>query len=227
VPIVAFAGGSGITPVISLIKSALATTDRPIVLVYANRGTDAVIFADDLERLRAGSDGRFSVHHHLDSERGFLDAAQCATLVGDDIGADFYVCGPGPYMETVEAGLSTLGVAPEQVFIERFLLPEPGSAPVGGDASVTDSLVLRLGQEETTVRYEAGDTILDAARRAGLNPPFSCEQGNCATCMAHLDEGVVTMRVNNALSPEEVDEGWVLTCQGLPASSKVVVDYDV
>jgi 3-ketosteroid 9alpha-monooxygenase subunit B len=226
VPIVAFAGGSGITPVISLIKSALAATDRPILLVYANRSADAVIFADDLERLRAASDGRLSVHQHLDSERGFLDAAQCAAFVGDDTEADFYVCGPGPYMEIVEAGLSTLGVAPEQVFIERFVLPEPAPAPVGGDASVTESLVIRLAQQETAVRYEAGDTILDAARRAGLNPPFSCEQGNCATCMAHLDAGAATMRVNNALSPEEVDEGWVLTCQGLPSSSTVVVDYD-
>jgi 3-ketosteroid 9alpha-monooxygenase subunit B len=228
VPIVAFAGGSGITPVISIIKSALATTDRPILLVYANRSPDAVIFAEDLARLRATSGGRLSVHQHLDSERGFLDAVQCAALVGDATGADFYVCGPGPYMDTVEAGLSTLGVAPEQVLIERFVLPEapPTPAPRGGDASVTESLVIRLEHQETTVRYEAGDTILDAARRAGLNPPFSCEQGNCATCMAHLDEGAATMRVNNALSPEEVDEGWVLTCQGLPSGSTVVVDYD-
>lgn len=224
VPIVAFAGGSGITPVISIIKSALATTDRTILLVYANRSPHAVIFADDLERLRAASGARLSVHQHLDSEGSFLDASQCAALVGDATDADFYVCGPGPYMDTVEAGLSTLGVEPEQVLIERFVLPEPDL--VGGDASVAESLVIQLEQHETTVRYEAGDTILDAARRAGLNPPFSCEQGNCATCMAHLDEGAATMRVNNALSPEEVDEGWVLTCQGLPSSPKVVVDYD-
>jgi ferredoxin-NADP reductase len=223
-PIVAFAGGSGITPVISIIKSALATTDRRIVLVYANRSADSIIFADELERLCSTSNGRLSVHHHLDSERGFLDPQQCAALVGDDAGADFYLCGPGPYMETVEAGLSTLLVPPDKVFIERFVLPEP--APTLDDTAVTESLVIRLDNQEKLVDYHAGDTVLEAARRGGLSPPFSCEQGNCATCMAHLDEGTVTMRVNNALSSDEVDDGWVLTCQALPTGPKLIVDYD-
>jgi 3-ketosteroid 9alpha-monooxygenase subunit B len=225
-PIVAFAGGSGITPIISIIKSALATTDRRVLLVYANRDAESVIFAGELERLRSGSDGQLSIHHHLDSERGFLDAALCAGLVGDDTDADFYICGPGPYMETVEAGLSTLGVPPDRVFIERFVLPEPARTPAETETSITESLVIRLEQQETVLRYEPGDTILDAARRTGLSPPFSCEQGNCATCMAHLEEGSVTMRVNNALTPDEVEEGWILTCQGLPTGAKVVVDYD-
>jgi 3-ketosteroid 9alpha-monooxygenase subunit B len=223
-PIVAFAGGSGITPVISLIKSALAVTDRRIRLVYANRSADAVIFANELERLRQGAGPRLVVHHHLDSERGFLDRDNCAALVGDDADSDFYLCGPGPYMDTVEAGLSTLGVASDRVFIERFVLPEP--EPPSVDASATQSIVIRLGRQETTAEYVAGDTILETARRVGLRPPFSCEQGNCATCMAHLDQGAVTMRVNNALTADEVSDGWVLTCQSLPTSVEVVVDYD-
>jgi ferredoxin-NADP reductase len=212
--------------VISIIKSALATTDRRVLLVYANRNADAVIFADGLARLRTASGGRFSVHHHLDTERGFLDAAQCAAFVGESTDADFYICGPGPYMDTVEAGLATLGVAPSHVFIERFDLPEPMPAPAAEGASATESLVIKFENQETTLRYEAGDTILEAARRGGLNPPFSCEQGNCATCMAHLDEGTARMRANNALTPEEVDDDWVLTCQALPTTPKVVVDYD-
>jgi 3-ketosteroid 9alpha-monooxygenase subunit B len=223
-PIVAFAGGSGITPVISIIKSALVTTERRIFLVYANRGAEAVIFADELERLRASADDRLSIHHHLDSERGLLDPAQCSALAGDAADADFYLCGPGAYMDTVEAGLSTLDVTPGQLFIERFVVPE--RAPSDVEISATESLVIRLAGRETTLRYETGDTILDAARRGGLSPPFSCEQGNCATCMAHLDEGSVTMRVNNALSPEEVDDRWILTCQSLPTSRAVLVDYD-
>jgi ferredoxin-NADP reductase len=226
-PIVAFAGGSGITPVISIIKSALATTDRRIRLVYANRSSDSIIFADELERLCSTSNGRLSVHHHLDAVRGFLDPQQCAAFVdGDDADADFYLCGPGPYMDTVEAGLTTIGIPPGRVFIERFMLPEPDPAAPDGGASVTESLVIRLEQQETAMRYQAGDTILESARRAGLSPPFSCEQGNCATCMAHLDAGPATMRVNNALSPDEVDDGWVLTCQALPTGPKVIVDYD-
>ncbi|HMF04235.1 MAG TPA: ferredoxin--NADP reductase [Acidimicrobiia bacterium] len=223
-PVVAFAGGSGITPVISIVKSALATTDRRIRLVYANRSPDSVIFADELQRLSSASGGRLSIHHHLDSERGFLDAAQCAALTGDDSDADFYLCGPGPYMDTVAAGLSTLLVPADKVFIERFVLPEP--TPAVDDVSVTESLVIRLDHREKTLDYNVGDTVLEAARRGGLSPPFSCEQGNCATCMAHLEDGTVTMRVNNALTPDEVDDGWVLTCQSLPTAAKVVVDYD-
>ena len=94
------------------------------------------------------------------------------------------------------------------------------------ETSVTEEVVIRLGQRETVLAYQRGDTILETARRAGLNPPFSCEQGNCATCMAHLDEGDVTMRANNVLSSDDLAEGFVLTCQGLPTSRRVVVDYD-
>jgi 3-ketosteroid 9alpha-monooxygenase subunit B len=224
VPIVAFAGGSGITPVISIIKSALATTDRPITLVYANRSADAVIFADELERLRSVSRDRLRVHHHLDSERGFLDAELCAAFVGDSTHADFYVCGPGPYMDTVEAGLALRGVESGQLYIERFVVP--ADVPADHEVSATESVVIRLAKQEHTVAYRAGNTILETARSGGLSPPFSCEQGNCATCMAHLDAGTVTMRVNNALSPEEVEDGWVLTCQSIPTSPQVVVDYD-
>jgi ferredoxin-NADP reductase len=225
-PIVAFAGGSGITPVISIVKTALATTERRIVLVYANRHQDGVIFADDLERLQSTASGRLTVHHHLDADRGFLDAVQCAAFVGEDTDADFYICGPAPYMDVVEAGLSTLDVPQKQVFIERFELPAAAPPDVAPAEASTESVVIKLASAEQTVKYQSGDTILETARRGGMNPPFSCEQGNCATCMAQLDEGTVRMRVNNALTPEEVEEGWILTCQSLPTSGHVVVNYD-
>ena len=224
VPIVAFAGGSGITPVLSIIKSALATTAREIALVYANRSADSVIFGAELERLRAASGGRLSLHHHLDSERGFLDAEACATLIGDRAHADFYVCGPGPYMDAVEAGLARRGIAASQLFIERF--EPPADEPAASESSETESIVIRLGGRKHTLRYERGDTILDTARRAALKPPFACEQGNCATCMAFLDAGKARMRANNALSTDEVEAGWVLTCQAVPMSRQIVVDYD-
>ena len=223
-PIVAFAGGSGITPVLSIIKTALATTAREIALVYANRNPGNVIFADALERLRAGSGGRLSVHHHLDSETGFLDAAACAALVGDRTQADFYVCGPGPYMEVVEGGLERRGVDPGRVLIERFELPD--EAPAASVESETESIVVRIDRRKHRVGYQPGDTILETVRRAGLKPPFSCQQGSCGTCMAHLDAGNATMRVNNVLDAAEVEEGWVLTCQAIPTSREVVVDYD-
>jgi ferredoxin len=89
-----------------------------------------------------------------------------------------------------------------------------------------ESLVIRLDRRKHTVPYVAGETVLETARRSGLRPPFSCEAGNCATCMAHLDAGSVVMRANNILEAEDLDEGWVLTCQSIPTSADVVVNYD-
>jgi ferredoxin-NADP reductase len=223
-PIVAFAGGSGITPVMSIVKSALATTERPITLVYANRDDASVIFAGELEQLRADSGDRLTLHHHLDQERGFLDAAQCAAFVSDRTDAHVYICGPEPYMDVVEQGVAKAGIERGQVFIERFVVPADEHS--AEEFSTTETLVVRLDRRKHVLRYQAGDTILEAARRGGLQPPFSCEAGSCATCMAHLDEGAAAMRVNNALSPDEVEEGWVLTCQALPVTTEVTVNYD-
>jgi ferredoxin len=102
--------------------------------------------------------------------------------------------------------------------------PAPVSAT--GSASETESIVIRLGGRKHAVGYQPGDTILEAARRGGLSPPFQCQMGDCATCMAFLVEGAATMRANNALEPDEVAQGWILTCQAVPASREVVVDYD-
>jgi 3-ketosteroid 9alpha-monooxygenase subunit B len=233
-PIVAFSGGSGITPVISVIKSALATTDRSVRLLYANRDLESVIFADDLESLARAYPGRLQVEHHLDVESGFVHSDTVTRFVGTEADADFYVCGPAPFMDIVEDALALLHVPSERVFIERFAfaaaarLDEPPSTPAGGDdADVgAESVVIVFNGTEHAVRYQAGETFLETARRAGLRPPFSCESGSCATCMARVLEGEVTMRVNNALTAEEVTEGWVLTCQGFPTSASVTVVYE-
>jgi 3-ketosteroid 9alpha-monooxygenase subunit B len=232
-PIVAFSGGSGITPVISVIKSALAATDRSVRLLYANRDTESVIFAEDLGELERSHPGRLEVVHHLDVESGFVHSDTVTQFVGADVDADFYVCGPAPFMDIVEDALALLHVPSDRVFIERFSfaaaarLDEPPATPATTDAAEAgESVVIVLNGTEHSVRYQSGETFLETARRAGLRAPFSCESGSCATCMARVLEGQVTMRVNNALTPEEVEEGWVLTCQGFPASSSVTVVYE-
>jgi ferredoxin-NADP reductase len=235
-PIVAFSGGSGITPVFSVIKSALTTTDRSIRLLYANRDAQSVIFRAELDALAAAHPDRFRVVHHLDTEHGFVHSDAVRAFVGDDADADFYICGPGPFMDVVEDALELASVGSEQVFIERFAfagtarVDEPPATPSpdadGETAVVTEAVTIVLEGKAHEVRYQTGETFLETARRAGLRAPFSCESGSCATCMAHLDEGQATMRVNNALTPDEVDEGWVLTCQGFPASARVTVVYE-
>jgi ferredoxin len=106
--------------------------------------------------------------------------------------------------------------------------PDPDAPPVpaGGPPSATESIVIRLGGRKHAIGYQPGDSILHAARRAGLSPPFQCQMGDCATCMAFLVEGTAIMRANHALEADEVAEGWVLTCQAVPTSREVVVDYD-
>jgi len=125
-----------------------------------------------------------------------------------------------------------MGIRKEHIFIERFLVEEQGSfgpaadAAGGGAAGAGCEVTVILGGKTVVVSSQPGDSLLETARRGGLRPPFSCQAGNCATCMAFLKEGTVAMRVNNALTPEEVEEGWILTCQGRPTSATVTVEYE-
>ncbi|NUU22643.1 MAG: 2Fe-2S iron-sulfur cluster binding domain-containing protein, partial [Streptomycetaceae bacterium] len=220
-PLLAFAGGSGITPIISLAKSALATTDRDVRLRCADRDRSAAIFDTALAELAGKYPGRLTVVRHLDAELGFVDAARVREFVGADGGADVYLCGPEPFMDLVEAALP----GPGRVFTERF-----GGAAEPADAApkreVEGTVTIVLGHKKAQVSRHENETLLQSARRAGLAPPFSCEAGNCATCIAKLTEGTATMRVNDALTEEEVAEGYVLTCQGVPSSDSVTVNYD-
>jgi ferredoxin-NADP reductase len=229
--LVAFAAGSGITPVFSLIKAALSSTTRRVRLLYANRDAASVIFADELEGLASSHAERIDVVHRLDVEHGFVDDETVAAFVeGCSDRAGFYLCGPTPFMDVVESALLAAGVEPDRIHVERFTPTDP---PVAGDAAVEetagDSTVARVtieldGRCETT-DHRPGTTILQTARELGMAPPFSCESGSCATCMARLADGSASMFVNNALTDDEVAEGWVLTCQAVPSTPTVHVIY--
>ena len=231
-PILGLCGGSGITPVMSITKHVLATTARSVRLLYANRDRESVIFGDALASLCARHPDRLAVRRHFDAEGGFLTRESIVDFVAGALEADVYVCGPGPFMDLAAATLEGLGVEQDRVFMERFLVEQqekdaaavatPAEVPADAPGEVT----VILGGKTVVAPYQPGDTLLETARRSGLRPPFSCESGNCATCMAFLKEGAATMRVNNALTPDEVEEGWVLTCQGLPRGQAVTVEYE-
>ncbi|MFF5141537.1 2Fe-2S iron-sulfur cluster-binding protein [Streptomyces sp. NPDC013157] len=222
-PLLGFSGGSGITPILSLAKSTLAGTGRSVRLLCADRDRDAAIFRSALEDLAARYPGRLTVLRHLDADRGFLDPAAVREFVGPDGAADAYVCGPEPFMALVESALP----GPGRIFSERFGGDAPTPVPDGtAPAADTGTVTIQLGTRRVSVRKHPNETLLQTARRAGLTPPSSCEAGNCATCMARLTEGSATMRVNDALTEEEVAEGYVLTCQGIPDAGSVTVHYE-
>jgi 3-ketosteroid 9alpha-monooxygenase subunit B len=232
-----FGGGSGITPVISLMKSALATTQRDVLLVYANRDARSVIFQEELDLLERRYPGRAKVVHHLDSSGGFMTAARVQELIRGREQSDFYVCGPGPFMDTVEAGFSAAGVAGERTHFERFVSPtDPdrkeaapasvGGAPVAaGDAP--SSFTMQLDGAKIDVPYVAGLTLLKAAEQAGHRPPSSCEDGYCGCCMARLTSGKVSMDSREALTDDDLERGWVLACQAKPTGPEPLeIDFD-
>lgn len=235
-PVVGFCGGSGVTPVFSIVKHLLASTRRRVTLLVANRDQDSVIFHADLDRLRDSYPDRFRLVHHLDAGNGFLTPDAVAALVEPGSAARVFICGPTPFMDLVEGALHDAGVDPARISVERFVAggvpaspiesaePSPSAADTGDDSTTTVTVVLK--GKTHVLDYTPGDTLLDSARRGGLKPPFSCELGNCASCMALLGEGSARMRANNALSPAEVAEGWVLTCQAVPIGRTVKIEYE-
>jgi ferredoxin-NADP reductase len=226
--VLAFAGGSGVTPVFSIIKAATRTTDRRVRLLFANRDRSAAIFGDQLADLAARYAPRLTVEHHEDVVDGFLDADDVASFAGDRRDASCYVCGPAPFMEIVETGLRRAGVADAHIHVERFTPADQDDEPVD-DEGPDDSpirVTITVGREKKTLDHRGRSTILQTARFGGLRVPSSCEAGHCATCMARVLEGEVQLITNDVLTPEELDEGWVLTCQAVPVTPVVRVVYE-
>ena len=229
------AAGSGITPVMSVLRHVLATEPTArVTLVYGNRSSSSVIFRDALSDLKDRHLERFRVVHVLSREgadvplhEGRVDAAKvrqlCATVLDPADLDEVFVCGPQEMSVAVRSTLLELGVDPHRVHVELFgtvTLPPP---PVDTTAVGAVATVVLQGRA-TRVPVAPGETVLDAGRRAGLDLPWSCHAGVCATCRAHVD-GEVEMAVNHSLEPWELDAGFRLTCQSRPHGD-VTVDYD-
>lgn len=241
---VGFAGGSGITPFMSIIKTVLAREpDATFTLFYGNRGFDAIMFRDQLADLKDVYLNRLRVFHILSDDipelplfGGLLDQDKirelCAHLIDVDAVDHFFICGPGPMMEAARTVLKDLGVEDAKVKLEVFGTPaphasalRPADAPVPDGRSSDVTIVLNGNRTKIAVPYE-GTPVLDAALDRKLDLPFACKGGVCCTCKAKLVEGEVRMDINYGLEPEEIEAGYILTCQSHPLTETLVVDYD-
>jgi 3-ketosteroid 9alpha-monooxygenase subunit B len=225
-----FAGGSGITPVMSIVKSALATGTGHLVLVYANRDERSVIFARELADLSARHPDRLSVVHWLESVQGVPATAQLAELARPYTAYDAFLCGPAPYMDAVSAALTSLGVPRANMHLERFVSLSGSSwgqpVEVVDDGGPTATVHVELDGESFEVAWPVQSHLLDVLLAKGLDAPYSCREGNCSACACRLVEGEVEMVDNQVLEQEDLDEGWILACQSLPKTGVVKVSYD-
>jgi ring-1,2-phenylacetyl-CoA epoxidase subunit PaaE len=241
--IVGIAGGSGVTPVMSLLRTTLREEPASqFTLLYGNRDSSSIIFLEELADLKDRHLGRLSLHHFLAEEEGdielfngMLDRERCdeaiSALVGVPASVDaWFICGPGPMMDAAEGALLDRNVDKERIHIERFTADRPSAAlaaemaqlqtkAAGATMSVTlDGRTRKVAFTETN--------ILDSARAGGLPAPFACKAGVCATCRAKVTSGKVEMAARYGLTDEEVAAGYVLTCQSVPVGDGVAVDYD-
>lgn len=239
---VAFAGGSGITPVLAIVKTTLEAEPRStFALVYGNRSVDSIMFAETLEDLKNRFMNRFALYHVLSDDlqevelfNGVLDEAKCAafleTLLPANSIDEAFICGPAPMMDAAERALRDAGLAQEKIHVERFgsPLPQAGVPPVeitGNTPAADLEIVLDGKTRRLRLPYE-GVSLLDVGLRAGLALPYACKGGVCCTCRAKVLEGEVKMDRNYTLEEQEIRDGFVLTCQCHPVSERVVVSYD-
>ena len=242
----AFAAGSGITPIISNVKSILAREPRSrCVLFYGNRSVAEVLLKEDLEELKDRYLDRLSLHFVFSREQqelpmhsGHLDAEKCQALCKAfaDPGEidEAFICGPGTMIEELRTALIDLGLDSEHVHVERFAaVPREHAKPVREAATQTRTdqtdVTLIMDGRRSSFAVPAGseDDLVEAALKQGIDLPFSCRAGVCATCRARLVEGDVDMAVNYALEDWELEQGYILACQSVPRTATIVLDYDV
>ncbi|MGW2094804.1 1,2-phenylacetyl-CoA epoxidase subunit PaaE [Promicromonospora sukumoe] len=245
--VVGIAAGSGITPMMSLVEHTLGSaSDSTFDLVYSNRTTTDTMFLDELADLKDRYPARLALYHVLTRERrgaellsGRLDADRLrrivTTLIGPDGVDEWFLCGPFEVVQACRAVLEELGVPAERVRHELFSTGRPdrpaaprGLPPTSGGDGPTRAISFRLDSTTTTVTTPVGarESVLNAALRARGDVPFACAGGVCGTCRAKLVSGTVEMVENYALEPEELARGYVLTCQAIPTSEEISVDYD-
>jgi ring-1,2-phenylacetyl-CoA epoxidase subunit PaaE len=242
---VLFAGGSGITPMLSIIKTTLAVEpDSTLVLFYGNLDEESVIFKKEIDEI-AGSTDKLKVHYIFDHPKndvsdkiykGIMDSEKvrilCERFVDRNHKTEYFICGPSGMMDSVKNSLDAQKIEKHAIHIEYFTtsLDTAKAAKEATDAKTpklnSTVTVIMDGSETTFDLASDGQSILDAALDHNVDVPFACKGAVCCTCRAKLKEGSVIMEMNYALSDDEVKEGYILTCQSHPVTDRVVVDYD-
>jgi ring-1,2-phenylacetyl-CoA epoxidase subunit PaaE len=244
------AAGSGITPVLSLAKSYLSEEpESAVTLVYGNRKAASILFLEELQALKDVHPTRFSLIHILSRQprevpilNGRIDREKCAQLFAGPVDPgeadEIFLCGPQGMIEDCQAALTDAGVAAERIHVELFTPADGGAAALKAREERAESLSAeeREKQRRVTLIFDGieselgvasdGPAILDAAMETRADIPYSCKGGMCCTCRCKVLEGEVAMDVNYALTPEEVEAGFVLACQSHPMSDRVVLDFD-
>jgi 3-ketosteroid 9alpha-monooxygenase subunit B len=225
------AAGSGITPMMAICKSALVEGNGRVVLIYANRDENSVIFGAALRELSAKYPDRLTVVHWLESVQGLPTAAALTALAAPYAGHDAYICGPGPFMVAAEEAIKSAGAPAERVHIEVFksLESDPFAAVViekDDSEEGPATAIVTLDGEKHEVSWPRRAKLLDVLLDKGLDAPFSCREGHCGACAVLKKSGEVEMEVNDVLEQQDLDEGLILGCQARPTSDSVEVTYD-
>lgn len=244
-------GGSGITPLMSLLKTALYKEPMSMVfLFYGNQDQDSIIFDQELQELKEAYPERFKLVNTLENapenwegESGRLDRQKILKLLDDyaistEDNVEYFICGPQGMIDESEKALDQRGIAKDNIHIEYFTTPlkdieaameeQPAGEESGSEGQDFDEaqVTILLEGEEITIPVSKHETILDAAIEEGHDPPYACQMGICTTCMAYLHEGNVQMYEDEGLSESEKEEGYVLTCQSMPTTPNVKVEYE-
>jgi 3-ketosteroid 9alpha-monooxygenase subunit B len=229
--LVLFAGGSGITPVYSILTSVLHAGDGSCHLFYANRDAASAIFADRLAELAREFPSRLRLDFwNEDEQGGFPTADDVEKVLVQHPGAEVFTCGPGPFMELVRTVTRMVGVAHERVHFEEFVsLGGDPFAPVAAisvvDGEAVSTVEVELEGDSHTLQWPAGRTLVDVMLNAGLDVPYSCRSGECGSCVCTLLEGTVDPGDNGLLDPEDIADGVILGCQSKPTSSALKVEF--
>jgi 3-ketosteroid 9alpha-monooxygenase subunit B len=222
------AAGSGITPVMSILRSVLTAGSGRVVLLYANRDERSVIFGAALADLAASAGSRLLVVHWLDVLQGLPTGAGLVPLVRPFAAYQIYASGPDPFLSAVRQAAATVGVPPRGVRVERFLSLQhnPFDAPEAVAAGVAATLEVSLDGETRSLDWPAGRRMLDVLRDAGLDAPFSCREGICGACACQLTGGKVDMLNNEVLEDTDLADGYILACQSVALSPEVSISYE-